>query len=198
MKRDGFEVFFEAMMTGDVGGAIMNQEARGQSDLVNSSVLPKDCPQADLEALGFVFGEDVDDLFVQVNMPAGWKKRATSHSMWSDLLDDKDRVRGSIFYKAAFYDRSARMSLTRRFSCHADPICGLTDEYYNLPHEERLAIPIQAIVYDLGTAVWKSTEFPRETEDKKYWDMEREVRKLGEDWLDEHYPDWQSATAYWD
>ena len=34
--------------------------------------------------------------------------------MWSDLLDDKGVKRGSIFYKAAFYDRSAFLRLKEK------------------------------------------------------------------------------------
>jgi hypothetical protein len=36
----------------------------------------------------------------------------SDHAMWSYLVDELGRERVSIFYKAAFYDRSAHMSLT--------------------------------------------------------------------------------------
>lgn len=95
-------------------GGIEKQEAQGQKDFVASESLPRLCPRQDLEKLGFVFGENIDGdsgLFVQVKMPKGWKKRATEHSMWSELIDDKGEARASIFYKAAFYDRSAFLRL---------------------------------------------------------------------------------------
>jgi hypothetical protein len=85
-----------------------------------SQELPKECPRDALEALGFVFGEDADDIFVTVKFPDGWDKKATDHSMWSDLLDDKGRRRGNIFYKAAFYDRSAHMRMIPRFNIIQD------------------------------------------------------------------------------
>ena len=50
-----------------------------------------------------------DPLFVDAQLPDGWRVEATDHSMWSNLLDDQGMVRGSIFYKAAFYDRDAFM-----------------------------------------------------------------------------------------
>jgi len=62
--------------------------------------------------MGIVFGEKVDDLFTSVTLPEGWHKEATEHAMWSKLIDDQGRERASIFYKAAFYDRSAFMSIT--------------------------------------------------------------------------------------
>lgn len=107
-----------ALVRGDIDlampGGIERQEAMGQAAFVGTkSSLPIECPRAELEALGFVFGEPIDDLFVSVTFPAGWSKKATDHSMWSDLLDDQGRKRGSIFYKAAFYDRRAFMHLER-------------------------------------------------------------------------------------
>src|SRR5436309_1902280 len=86
-----------ALMKGDLEnfevastpGGIELQEAAGQAALVGTrDVLPIDCPQAELEKLGFVFGEPVDDLFVNVTLPTGWSKKATDHSMWTDLIDD--------------------------------------------------------------------------------------------------------------
>lgn len=106
----------EAMMTLRPGG-IEAQEARGQAELVNSEVLPTEilhCTQADLEALGFVFGELVegDPIFRHATLPAGWSRAATGHSMWSDINDERGIARVKVFYKAAFYDRSAHMSVS--------------------------------------------------------------------------------------
>jgi hypothetical protein len=98
--------------------SIERQEAAGQQELVNASVLPADCDSASraaLEAAGVVFGEPVagDPIFVNVTLPDGWKKVATDHSMWSDLVDGDGKKRAGIFYKAAFYDRNARMYVTK-------------------------------------------------------------------------------------
>jgi hypothetical protein len=94
-------------------GGIEAQEKAGQVAFETSETLPKDCPKEALEKLGFVFGEEADDIFVKVKFPDGWKKRATGHSMWTDLLDETGKKRGSIFYKAAFYDRKADMTLDK-------------------------------------------------------------------------------------
>lgn len=95
--------------------AIEAQEARGQKELVESEVLPTECPpefKAELETEGVKFFEAVfdDPMFCRVQLPAGWKKRPTDHDMWSELVDDKGVKRAMIFYKAAFYDRRAFMS----------------------------------------------------------------------------------------
>jgi len=98
-------------------GGIEAQEARGQRDLCSSSRLPKDfnqCSRSDFEVMGIVFGDDSDDLFVNVTLPPSWHIRATDHSMWSELVDDKGEVRADIFYKAAFYDRNAHITVRQK------------------------------------------------------------------------------------
>ena len=64
--------------------------------------------------MGVVYGEDVDDLFVNVTLPPSWQVNPTDHSMWSELVDSDGVVRAQIFYKAAFYDRSAFISPVRQ------------------------------------------------------------------------------------
>ena len=100
------------------GGApreIEAQEARGQDQLVNSHDLPVQCgPNREaLEAAGVTFGEPKkgDPLFCRAELPAGWSKQATDHSMWSNLVDETGTVRAIIFYNAAFYDRDAFMNV---------------------------------------------------------------------------------------
>lgn len=97
-------------------GAIEQQEFEGQMQLNASEVLPTDCRpnRAAYEAMGIVFGEPAkgDNLFTNVTLPAGWKKRPTDHSMWSELVDDAGTVRAMIFYKAAFYDRQAFIAVS--------------------------------------------------------------------------------------
>lgn len=134
-----------------------------------------------------VFGGDYDDLFIQALLPAGWKKEATDHSMWSDLLDEQGRKRGGIFYKAAFYDRRADMHLNR-FLC-------ITREYVDASRNkatgrpERVAIRVQdatgAILYDAGSIAYGDYQASDQAE------------AACRAWLEEHYPDWQSPLAYW-
>jgi hypothetical protein len=98
-------------------GGIEAQEAAGQRELVHSDRLPTDtgysCTDADFEALGFTFGPpDPDDpMFRPATLPAGWSRKGSGHSMWSHIVDERGLDRVSIFYKAAFYDRSAHMGI---------------------------------------------------------------------------------------
>ncbi len=98
--------------------AIEAQEARGQQEFVNSTQLPTDVNTEDkklLEDAGVVFGEPVkgDEMFCDANLPEGWKKQPTDHSMWSLLVDGDGKERAKIFYKAAFYDRHATIYATK-------------------------------------------------------------------------------------
>ena len=102
--------------TGDPTNAILEMEAQGQRQLVESEVLPTDLNGGKMEdyiALGFEFGEVVsgDPMFQKAKLPNGWKKKGSGHDMWSSIVDDKGRERVAIFYKAAFYDRSAHMNI---------------------------------------------------------------------------------------
>lgn len=108
--------FLAGSMGGDPSAPILAQEAQGQREIVHSDVLPRvnsvsDDKDADFEALGFVFGEQVegDPLFRRASLPEGWTREGSSHSMWSYLCDERGVQRVAVFYKAAFYDRDAFM-----------------------------------------------------------------------------------------
>jgi hypothetical protein len=109
-RTSGDEVFLTALATGSSEAGILAQESRGQAEMVQSEVLPSDLHgRGDLEALGFTFGEPLpsDPMFMPATLPNGWRRDGSDHAMWSYILDDLGRRRVSIFYKAAFYDRSA-------------------------------------------------------------------------------------------
>jgi len=101
---------------------ILKQEKEGQKSFINSTTLPTQLGgfsqdqfsvKKQLETFGVIFKGPVpdDELFQYVILPAGWKKVETDHSMWSKLLNEKGKEIASIFYKAAFYDRDAFLSL---------------------------------------------------------------------------------------
>lgn len=104
---------------------IEGQEKRGQSELVNSTQLPSRSGSREngsafmqYEKMGIkvISITKGDEMFCDVQLPEGWKKRSTGHSMWNELVDNKGRVRATFFYKAAFYDRDAFINFERRFN----------------------------------------------------------------------------------
>jgi hypothetical protein len=191
MRNDDELTKLEMLLFGtDV--AIPNQEKRGQQEFNASEVLPKDCKgctREQLESLGITFGKDVDDLFVEARLPAGWKKQATSHSMWSELVDDKGRARAQIFYKAAFYDRSAHMHLSCRYSYNGNyPVTGYGDNYDFEADRE-------GVVTDQGRVIWRTARKTKRDSSLKLVD---EIEAEAKAWLEQRYPDWRNPLAYWD
>jgi hypothetical protein len=110
-------LFFAASLApGGSDRAIEEQERAGQTQLVSSDRLPTQLnagTDADFEALGFVFGEPdpADPLFRPAQVPDGWTKEGADHDMGSYVVDQHGRRRVTVFYKAAFYDRRAHMTL---------------------------------------------------------------------------------------
>lgn len=99
-------------------GAIEAQEAAGGAAMAadDCEVIPVQIMGgvgADLIALGFVLGDvDPNDaLFRAATLPPGWKRAGTDHSMNTSIVDELGRKRVGIFYKAAWYDRSAHLSI---------------------------------------------------------------------------------------
>lgn len=206
LPQGASEVFWESLITGDVSGAIMNQEKRGQRALVASGgQLPRTgFDRAMLETLGFKIGDEIDDLFIAVTLPAGWAMKPTSHSMHSDVVDEQGRERIHIFYKAAFYDRRAHMSFCRRYSCGVEPVTGFGEGY------SREADEI-AVVKDQGVVIWRSeTPIPStdvyfhagvnrtDDERKKYFQALNALQEMAKAKIAEMFPDWQNPLAYWD
>lgn len=167
-------------------GGIERQEAAGQRALVEASHLPRKingATRAQLEAIGFTFGADVDDLFVACTLPAGWAIKATDHSLHSNLVDDKGRKRAGIFYKAAFYDRSADMSMDRRFGI----------ESYGNSDKGPDYSPVT--VTDCGTEIERFGEYERRAPEG--YAAADALRAQAEVWLTSHFPHWQDTLAYW-
>lgn len=159
------------------------------------------------EALGFVFGEPFadDKMFCPATLPPGWSKQRTEHNMWNDIVDGTGNVRGSFFYKAAFYDRDAFMHppLARYHVTHV------------YPDGPRPADPYDGhrhVCYDVLDRVGGRRMFrasctvellsPEKGGDQQaWWDEHRDLEKAMfaqcEAWLDANFPDHKDAAAYW-
>lgn len=187
----------EGMLFG-ADAPILRQEAQGQAEIVESDVLPKKCDpesRAALEAAGVVFGETVPgedvfgELFVYVMLPPGWRKIPTDHALWSHLVDAQGHVRAHIGYKAAFYDRWAQLSAVPRYSGMRD----YAEEYLPDPGQN---YPRWGIVKDGETVIQRFGPFG--AVEGLEWFRDQRAEDTARAWLDEHYPEWRSLTAYWD
>ena len=176
--------------------AIEAQEKQGQEQLEKSMQLPKNLGYGQLakdvyESLGFVvIGESKgDSLFLDVQMPEGWSKKATDHSMWTDLFDYSGSKRASIFYKAAFYDRDAFIRFANRYEVHSN---------YDKNEEGGLLKDGNKVM--MSYCVFDNKEqkalFSVPKEFMNY-DEEREARDKCKEYLEANFPDKDNVVAYW-
>lgn len=199
-----------AFLTGDTEnariastpGGIEAQEAAGARMVVESMRLPrfesgfrnKDS-QPTLERLGIKVLSIADDLFYNVELPAGWKQELTGHSMNTIVVDERGRERISVFYKAAFYDRSAHLWLRRRFQMHTQPVGGYDGAAYKANWE---TCPRFGFITDGNTRILETTPVTA-SEVVKHYDLDEKVLYPAlKAWLADNYPLFSDEFAYWD
>lgn len=144
---------------------------------------------------GFRFGERVDDIFMEARLPEGWKK-VMDEGRWLYLKDEYGRRRASITYKAAFYDRHARMSFKTYLSTRCLVYEGsMSDKYrFNRMQNCRLQI-IDAddnILYDTGCI-----EVPYEKDPNIRIYAHDIARRKAVLYKDKYFPEHKKAPAYW-
>jgi hypothetical protein len=201
-QTDPALLLLEAMVRGGAPGMIEAQEARGQREAVNSDQLPTKGllgeDRAFYEAMGIKIIEDEpgttsskDAMFCAVELPKGWKKEATDHAMWNNLVDDKGRVRATFFYKAAFYDREAFIRPCRRFS---------VERNYEHPDYKNV---LEFQVRDGKKAVFSVNKpLPKKPDGRDDYQamepLEKEMRAECVQWLiDNGFPNYNDFGAYW-
>lgn len=187
-KKTMEQNFLAALALGGPGSIEMS-ERHGQAELVQSTLLPVDMhgEKAAFEKVGFKFGDVVKDdpLFIETTMPAGWKKERTDHAMWSKIVDEKGNERAMVFYKAAFYDRSAHMSLSSRFKIKG-------------PYEgERGQKECTAKVIDLKHDLVLH-EVTRSAGPKEYQCADGNAREAAYEWLKENRANYSDPLAWLD
>lgn len=205
-------------------GHIEAMEAQGQRELVGSEVLPVEYngnlpagrPRPDgglratkqaineygrelLTKLGFKVGSVVenDGLFQHVEFPEGWTRKATEHSMWSSVLDASGAVRMSIFYKAAYYDRSAHYHFERAVTIRKDYGSDDVPDRMVLSHRGQV---VQTA--DIGMACHRQRGWETFTQNErsKALDEEDKAQKTAlaalKQVADERWPGWDGEGAY--
>lgn len=206
-EMEAFKV--EALALGMMGvrtgsESIDRQEARGTEQLAGSDLLPVDMSGRNrdwesedvLKKMGFELGDVVpdDELFRYAKFPEGWAKEVQSR-LWSSVKDDQGRVRLMIGYKAAFYDRWARLVFKRRYD-----FSDLGDECV-FPEGVDFWSPtkIRAVVMDCGKVVKHSGWFDVAGLDQKALSRVRSgVACLAQAWIQTKLPEYRHPLAYWD
>lgn len=131
----------EALLTLVAGPDLMSRLAQGDIES-NFDRLPRNrqgypnddaneaAVLAHARAAGFVIGEVLDDLFIAVTPPPGWRMERTDHYMYSRLFDAQGRERGTQMFKAAAYDRDANFRFDTRYTIHEDK----PENWFELSH----------------------------------------------------------------
>ena len=177
----------EKLLIAATPGGIEQQEANGQSWMVRNRVIPRlilGATRRQLTGIGFRFGTNVDALFVECKLPAGWKMVSTDHNMYSDLQDDQGRVRAEVFYKNSSYDRSADMELCPRFTISGDSTGSDKTRLY-------------VRVLDTGKSICEVGDFGRKYTPESHAESIR-LHDMAMAWLTGRYPEWRNPMAYWD
>lgn len=207
MNNDNMITFMEAMLYAmedeSPSKAIENQERRGQQSVVKNQRLPKklnshskdniEHAKQQYEKMGIIIVDEYDDLFWNVELPEGWEIKATDHTMWNNLFDNKGRKRANLFYKAAFYDRDAFINFDTRFHISVDHIADASSDYEVWKNSD-----YQGIVKD-GEKIIFSTECVPATDD--YWEdniIRDDLKEQLEKYMSEHYPNYRDINSYWD
>ena len=169
-----------------------HMEKEGQQRAVNNTMVAKKMfpSRKKWEELGFTFTDiPGDNVLCKATLPEGWEMVAIDHSMWNNIIDEQGRVRGSMFYKAAFYDREARMNLNQRYRIIIDYLDDhvTTEVYFGNP-EEKIFVAGQIHKADFSS---------QESIDTYYNELNR-LQYLAECFANLNYPDWRDEKAYWD
>lgn len=130
------------------------------------------------------------DVFYEVKLPEGWQIKATERSLWSNLLDDKGAVRGSIFYKSSFGYTEAFWRLHNRYYTTSKYVDSTGAEVSYDEHTHKVAVVVDAKTN--GIAHKEPATLRRD------WDAENEADAAALAWLTKTFPDHKDPIAYWE
>ena len=194
MNRDELDGLMMLIRTMDrETNVIEHMEEEGQQQAVSNTMMAREMnpSKEEWEQIGFVFTDiPGDDVLCMAILPEGWSIKATDHSMWNEIIDANGMKRGSMFYKASFYDRSAHMYLERRYGVCSSYVGDdyLTTEIYFGNAKEKLFVAGQVHISKDATRKERLAKYKKE--DK--------LRAIAKKFGDKNYPDWENVHAYWD
>lgn len=164
---------------------------KAQQEAIHNSNIEYTAEQ--YKRMGIRILEDYDDLFYSVELPEGWKLEPTSHTLWSQLRDDKGRERALVFYKAAFYDREAFTRFKTRYTTEVDHCAP-----HSLNYEEWAASDYVGVVKDGDTVIFSTDKVPAVDNYQESSAIKCRLWKELEQYMAEHYPEYDDINAYWD
>lgn len=149
--------------------------------------------KAEYEKMGIEIINETDDLFWNVKLPDGWEVKATDHSMWNEVRDNKGRKRMTFFYKAAFYDRGAFSNLQTRFQLDVTHIADPDSDYTVWK-----ASDFRGTVKDGDAIICQTKCVPATGDYSKDDKIKDELWEELRAFMNEHWPEYKDVHAYWD
>ncbi len=171
-------------------GITSGMEWQAQREITDRNIISY--TRVQYEKMGIEIVDDYDDLFWNVRLPEGWETKATDHTMWNELLDAQGRKRGTFFYKAAFYDRSAFINFETRFQFEVTHDCDPEEEY-----EIWSKADLVGVVKDSGKVIYKTKTEPVADNYEKDREIQNKLYEELEAFLAKEYPDYENIHAYW-
>jgi hypothetical protein len=212
--RDGAELLLRGLIGEDLDTSVKEMGKQQQAEMSTRQQLPitgtinSEESKAHFETLGFVFGNELDNLFVEATFPEGWKIKQTEHYMRSDLLDEKDRVRGVVFFKPDFWDRKAHITLRCRYKAGCEKDYDWLDEHekeYENSGDAYTDLPCSAVVRDYDETILHQFGPVTARQLNVNWrvglggsGLDDDLTLLARSWVSLNFPDWKNPTAYWD
>lgn len=186
----------EAVALSTMVGNVLGSEAAGASALLSSSNLPRDGVvnnREALEQLGFVFGDEVDEVLISVQLPEGWRKECDSKEdpRHNKLVDVRGRKRAHVFIKTASYDYTGYVQWSSRFGVNVIVEDG-RDKYSLKDNEEA---PFVGVVMDGDTEIHR-TEAKVVT--RRDYKAGEQLHRQAHEWLMAKYPNADKPFAHWD
>ena len=145
------------------------------------------------EKMGIQIVGEHDDLFWDVILPEGWDTRATDHTMWNELLDEKGRKRASFFYKAAFYDRDAFTNLEARYTLEVTHNCDPNAEYEVWKKADYIGI-----IKDAGKIIYSTATYPVVDDYDEETKLKDKLYAELDEYINKEFPNHADPLAYWE
>ncbi|MEK7151036.1 MAG: hypothetical protein AAB783_02455 [Patescibacteria group bacterium] len=176
-------------------GGIEAVEAAGAAAMRASNTLPKTGlleHREALEKIGFVFGDEIDEVLVAVTLPNGWDLVGNDpdDARRMALRDEQGRQRGKIFTKMTHYDYMGCVSWNLRFS--EDVIVEDGRKLHEL--QDYQSAQVVGVVMDGTNELYRTKP---QTVTRNDYKVKDKLKKEAHDWLMAKYTDADKPFAHW-
>jgi len=144
--------------------------------------------------MGLIFGGLLGQDKVKVQLPEGWTVDNSPGGVWRGLIDDKGRVRARYFLSTN--TGSSFIVFGHRYDHDLRPFDNYEDK--TVTDVQRRLEDWFGVITDCGEEIARTEPYKSQTIEEFEQVMPEILRQRCEDYLREHFPDWEDVNAYWD